>query len=114
MVPCHALTLDAIKERRRQAQKWINGDQVVYGMRLIKSPAGEPNLAGESVADFAIAGYKAVLDADLVGLTETAGSGNPAGKWQPRKAGAENGSFLRSSATGERTNTVIGRASETR
>ena len=42
------LTLDAIKQAATGAEV-VNGDKVLYGMRLIKSPAGDPGLT-ESLA----------------------------------------------------------------
>jgi Xaa-Pro aminopeptidase len=101
-----SITLDAIKKSSSGAEV-INGDPVIYGMRLIKSPA-EVNLLSKSwqICDI---GYKAILDTDLVGLTERQAAA--IGEMEARRAGAESIVFT-IFACGERTNTVIGRASE--
>jgi Xaa-Pro aminopeptidase len=100
------ITLDAIKQAANGAQV-INGDKVIYGMRLIKSVAEIQALRKAwQVCD---QGYKAFLDADLVGLTETQAAS--LGEKAARDAGAEQIVFS-IFATGSRTNTVIGRATE--
>ncbi len=84
-----------------------NGDAVLYGLRLVKSP-NEIEMLKEAwrVCD---AGYKAVLDADIVGLTENQAAA--IGEKAAREAGAEHVAFT-IFCSGERTNTVVGRASQ--
>ena len=83
-----------------------NGDPVLYGLRLVKTP-GEIEMLTEAwrVCD---AGYKAVLDADIVGLTETQAAA--IGEKAARDAGAEHIAFS-VFCSGDRTNTVVGRPS---
>jgi len=83
-----------------------NGDAVLYGLRLVKTP-NEVEMLREAwrICD---AGYKAVLDADIVGLTE--GQAAAIGEKAAREAGAEHIAFSVFCA-GERTNTVVGRPS---
>ena len=100
------LTLDAIKQAATGAEV-VNGDMVIYGMRLIKSPLEVQALVRVwQVCDI---GYKAILDANLVGLTETQAAA--IGEKAARDAGAEQIVFT-IFTTGGRTNTVIGRATE--
>jgi len=84
-----------------------NGDAVLYGLRLVKSP-NEVEMLKEAwrVCD---AGYKAVLDADIVGLTENQAAA--IGEKAARDAGAEHVAFS-IFCSGERTNTVVGRPSQ--
>jgi Xaa-Pro aminopeptidase len=84
-----------------------NGDSILYGLRLVKSPA-ETEMLMEAwrVCD---AGYKAVLDADIVGLTENQAAA--IGEKAAREAGAEHIVFS-IFCSGDRTNTVIGRPSQ--
>ena len=100
------LTLDAIKQAATGAQV-VNGDKVIYGMRLIKSPLEIEAL--RKVWQVCDRGYKALLDADLVGLTETQAAA--LGEKAARDAGAEQIVFS-IFCSGPRTNTVIGRATE--
>ncbi len=100
------ITLDAIKQAAGSAQV-VNGDKVIYGMRLIKSPAEVQAL--RKVWQVCDRGYQALLDADLVGMTETQAAG--LAEKAAREAGAEQIVFT-IFATGPRTNTVIGRATE--
>jgi Xaa-Pro aminopeptidase len=83
-----------------------NGDPVMYGLRLIKTPA-EVEMLSEAwrICD---AGYRAVLDADIVGLTESQAAA--IGEKAARDAGAEHIAFSIFCA-GDRTNTVVGRPS---
>ena len=83
-----------------------NGDAVLYGLRLIKSP-NEVEMLKEAwrICD---AGYQAVLDADIVGLTESQAAA--IGEKAARDAGAEHIAFS-IFCCGDRTNTVIGRPS---
>jgi Xaa-Pro aminopeptidase len=101
-----SITLDAIKKGGNGAQI-VNGDPTIYGMRLIKSLA-EVNLLSKAwkICD---TGYKALLDANLVGMTERQAAA--IAEMAARQAGAESIVFTLF-ACGERTNTVIGRASE--
>jgi Xaa-Pro aminopeptidase len=84
-----------------------NGDAILYGLRLVKSPA-EIELLTEAwrICD---AGYKAVLDTDIVGLTENQAAA--IGEKAAREAGAEHIPFS-IFCSGERTNTVVGRPSQ--
>jgi Xaa-Pro aminopeptidase len=84
-----------------------NGDSILYGLRLLKTPA-EVEMLKEAwrVCD---AGYTAVLDSDIVGLTE--GQAAAIGEKAARDAGAEHVVFSIFCA-GERTNTVVGRPSQ--
>lgn len=84
-----------------------NGDDVLYGLRLVKT-AGEIEMLTEAwrICD---AGYKAVLDADIVGLTERQAAA--IGEKAARDAGAEHIAFS-VFCSGERTNTVVGRPSQ--
>lgn len=84
-----------------------SGDAILYELRLIKSPH-EVEMLKEAwrVCD---AGYKAVLDADLVGLTENQAAA--IGEKAARDAGAEHIVFS-IFCSGERTNTVVGRPTQ--
>jgi len=84
-----------------------NGDAILYGLRLVKSP-NEVQMLKEAwrICD---AGYKAVLEADLVGLTENQAAA--IGEKAARDAGAEHIAFS-IFCSGERTNTVVGRPSQ--
>lgn len=86
-----------------------NGDDALYKMRLIKSPAEIEILkkAGE-ICDI---GYAALMDAEIVGLTEIQVAA--IGEKAARDAGAEHIVFS-ILCSGERTNTVIGRPTEKR
>jgi Xaa-Pro aminopeptidase len=100
------ITLDAIKRAANDAQV-LNGDPVIYGMRLIKSPLEIQALRKAwQVCD---QGYKAILDRDLVGLTEIQAAA--LGEKAARDAGAEQIVFS-IFAAGSRTDTVVGRATE--
>jgi len=100
------ITHDAIKQAAAGAEV-VNGDKVIYGMRLIKSQVEIQAL--RKVWQVCDQGYKAILDADLVGLTETQAAA--LGEKAARDAGAEQIVFS-IFATGSRTDTVIGRATE--
>jgi Xaa-Pro aminopeptidase len=84
-----------------------NGDHVLYGLRLIKSQ-NEIEMLREAwrICD---AGYKAVLDTDIVGLTENQAAA--IGEKAARDAGAEHIAFS-IFCSGDRTNTVVGRPSQ--
>jgi Xaa-Pro aminopeptidase len=81
-----------------------NGDSALHDLRLVKSPA-EVRMLAEAwrICD---AGYRAVLDADLVGLTENQAAA--LGEKAARDAGAEHIVFS-VFGSGERRNTVVGR-----
>jgi Xaa-Pro aminopeptidase len=83
-----------------------NGDAVLYALRLVKSP-NEIQMLKEAwrICD---AGYQAVLDADIVGLTESQAAA--IGEKAARDAGAEHIVFS-IFCSGDRTNTVVGRPS---
>jgi Xaa-Pro aminopeptidase len=83
-----------------------SGDDVLYALRLVKTP-GEVAMLRRAWA-ICDAAYRAVLDADIVGLTETQAAA--IGEKAARDAGAEQVVFS-IFASGERTNTVVGRAS---
>jgi len=84
-----------------------NGDAILYALRLLKSPQ-EVEMLREAwrICD---AGYRAVLDADIVGLTENQAAA--IGEKAAREAGAEHIVFS-ILCSGERTNTVVGRPSQ--
>lgn len=84
-----------------------NGDPLLYGLRLIKSP-NEIEMLKEAwrICD---AGYKTVLDTDIVGLTENQAAA--IGEKAARDAGAEHIAFT-IFCSGDRTNTVVGRPSQ--
>jgi len=84
-----------------------NGDSILYELRYIKSPV-EIDMLGKvwKICDI---GYKAVLDSDIVGLTERQAAA--IGEKAARDAGAEHSVFS-IFASGERTNSVVGRPSE--
>jgi Xaa-Pro aminopeptidase len=83
-----------------------NGDAILYGLRLVKTP-NEIEMLTEAwrICD---AGYKAVLDTDIVGLTENQAAA--IGEKAAREAGAEHIPFS-IFCSGDRTNTVVGRPS---
>jgi Xaa-Pro aminopeptidase len=98
------VTFEAVK-RAAGDPEILDGDRDIYRMRLIKSPAEIEMLRKAwSICD---AGYKAILDADLVGLTEIQAAG--IGEAAARRAGAETIVFS-IFCSGERTNTAVGRA----
>lgn len=84
-----------------------SGDAVLYALRLVKSP-NEIQMLQEAwrICD---AGYKAVLDADIVGLTENQAAA--IGEKAAREAGAEHIAFS-VFCSGDRTNTIVGRPSQ--
>ena len=86
--------------------KLINGDNLLYDLRIIKSPDEIEVL--KKAWEICDIGYKAILDADIVGLTEIQAAA--IGEKAASDAGAENIVFS-IFASGERTNTVIGRPS---
>ncbi|MCL5986556.1 MAG: Xaa-Pro peptidase family protein [Actinobacteria bacterium] len=100
------ITYEAIKSSAPGA-KIENGDDVLYEMRLIKSDAEIEVL--KKVNEICDIGFKAMLDADIVGLTEI--QAIALGEKAARDAGAEHISFS-IFTSGERTNTVIGRPTE--
>jgi Xaa-Pro aminopeptidase len=100
------LTYNSIQQAAGGAEV-IHGDHVIYGMRLIKSPVEAAAL--KRAWEICDVGYKAILDADLTGLTEIQAAA--IGEKAARDAGAEQIVFS-IFASGKRTDTVIGRASE--
>jgi len=100
------VTYEAIRAVADSA-KIGNGDDDIYRMRLIKSPA-EVGLL-KRVWEICDIGYKAILDAEIVGLTEIQAAA--VGEKAARDAGAEHIVFS-ILASGERTNTVVGRPTE--
>jgi Xaa-Pro aminopeptidase len=100
------LTYDAIKSASPEAEI-INSDQILYKMRLIKSQAEIEML--KRAWEICDIGYKAILDADLIGLTEIQAAA--IGEKAARDAGTEHIVFS-IFASGERTNSVIGRPNE--
>ncbi len=89
--------------------KSINGDNLLYDLRIVKSPDEIKVL--KKAWEICDIGYKALLDADIVGLTEIQAAA--IGEKAASDAGAEHIVFS-IFASGERTNTVIGRPSEKR
>lgn len=89
--------------------KLINGDNLLYDLRIIKSPNEIEIL--KKAWEICDIGYKAILDADIVGLTEIQAAA--IGEKAARDAGAEHIVFS-VFASGGRTNTVIGRPTEKR
>lgn len=86
----------------------IDGDPAMYSLRRIKSPAEVEMLRKTwSICDI---GYKALLDADIVGLTEL--QAVAIAEKAARDAGAEAIVFSLFSSGEERTNAVVGRATE--
>jgi Xaa-Pro aminopeptidase len=84
-----------------------NGDPILYDLRYIKSPREIDMLKKAwEICDF---GYKAVLDTDIIGLTERQAAA--IGEKAARDAGAEHIVFS-IFASGTRTNSVVGRPSE--
>ena len=100
------LTFNAIKAAGGTAEV-LNGDKIIYDMRLFKSPAEIQLL--KKVAEICDQGYQAILNTNLIGLTERQAA--VLGEKAARDAGAEQIVFS-IFAAGERTNTVIGRATE--
>lgn len=84
-----------------------SGDSVIYGMRLVKSPTEVAVLA--KAWEICDAGYAAFLDSDIVGMTEIQAAS--IAEKAARDAGAESIVFS-VMGSGERTNTVIGRATD--
>ena len=84
-----------------------NGDPILYNMRLIKrTPEIEMLKKAWKICDI---GYEAILKSDIVGLTEIQAAA--IGEKAARNAGAEHIVFS-IFASGERTNTVVGRPTE--
>ena len=100
------VTYEAIRAVADSA-KIGNGDDDIYRMRLIKSPAEVELL--KRAWEICDIGYKAILDAEIVGLTEIQAAA--VGEKAARDAGAEHIVFS-IFASGERTNTVVGRPTE--
>lgn len=84
-----------------------NGDDDLYTLRLVKSPAEVKML--QQAWEICDIGYKAVLDADILGFTEIQAAA--IGEKAARDAGAEHVVFS-VFGSGERTNTVVGRPTE--
>jgi Xaa-Pro aminopeptidase len=99
------VTFEALRAAAGAAEI-VSGDADIYGMRLIKSAAEAEMLA--QVWEICDAGYRAMLAADLVGLTEIQAAA--IGEKAARDAGAEYIVFS-VFCSGERTNTAVGRAS---
>ncbi len=89
--------------------EFMNGDNLLYDLRIIKSPNEIEVL--KKAWEICDIGYKAILDADIVGLTEIQAAA--IGEKAARDAGSEHIVFS-IFASGERTNTVIGRPTEKR
>jgi len=100
------VTYEAIKSATN-GSKIENGDEVLYTMRLIKSEAEIEML--KKAWEICDIGYKAILDADIIGLTEIQAAA--IGEKAARNAGAEQIVFS-ILCSGERTNTVVGRPTE--
>lgn len=99
-------TMGAIKDAVEDVEI-LNADDIIYSMRLIKSEAEIRVLKKTwQICDI---GYKAILDADVIGLTEIQAAA--IGEKAARDAGAESIVFS-IFASGNRTNTVVGRATD--
>lgn len=84
-----------------------NGDDVLYNIRLIKSPAEIELL--KKAWEICDSGYRAILGSNIVGLSEIQAAA--IGEKAARDAGAEYVVFS-ILCSGDRTNTVIGRPTE--
>jgi len=84
-----------------------NGDSILYGLRYIKSSVEIEML--KKAWEICDIGYKAVLNLNIIGLTERQAAA--IGEKAARDAGAEHIAFTILSS-GERTNSVVGRPSE--
>jgi Xaa-Pro aminopeptidase len=98
------LTYRAIKKAIGDAQL-VDADKIVYKLRLLKSDNEVAAL--KKAAEVCDIGYKAVLDADIVGLTEIEAAA--IGEKAARDAGAEDIVFSIFASGEGRTNTVVGR-----
>ena len=99
-------TYNVIKAVTRD-QSIENGDSEIYRMRLIKSRAEIAMLKKAwQICDI---GYEAILDADIVGLTEIQAAA--IGEKAARDAGAEHIVFS-IFCSGNRTNTAVGRPTQ--
>ena len=97
------VTYEAIRKAAESAEI-VNGDPDIYRMRLIKSPAEIEML--KKAWEICDSGYQAILEAELVGLTEIQAAG--IGEKAARDAGAESIVFS-IFCSGERTDTAVGR-----
>ena len=88
----------------------IDGDPILYSMRRIKSDLEISAL--QKAWEICDVGYRAVMEADIVGLTEIQAAA--LAEKEARDAGAESIVFSLFTAGEERTNIVVGRASEHR
>jgi Xaa-Pro aminopeptidase len=84
-----------------------NGDSILYGLRYIKSSVEIEML--KKAWEICDIGYKAVLNLNIIGLTERQAAA--IGEKAARDAGAEHIAFTILSS-GERTNSIVGRPSE--
>jgi len=84
-----------------------NGDSILYSLRYIKSLVEIEML--KKAWEICDIGYKAVLDLNIIGLTERQAAA--IGEKAARDAGAEHIAFT-ILASGERTNSIVGRPSE--
>jgi Xaa-Pro aminopeptidase len=98
--------LEAIKTAA-EGSEISNGDDLLYELRLFKSqPEIQLLKKAWEICDI---GYRAILESDIVGLTELQAAAF--GEKAARDAGAEHIVFT-IFCSGERTNTVIGRPTE--
>jgi len=86
----------------------VNSDDVIYDDRLLKSDNEIEAL--KKAGEICDAGYKAVLDSDIIGLTEREASA--IGEKVAREKGAEDIVFTIMASGERRTNTLIGRPTE--
>lgn len=84
-----------------------NGDSILYSLRYIKSSVEIEML--KKAWEICDIGYKAVLNLNIIGLTERQAAA--IGEKAARDAGAEHIAFT-ILASGERTNSIVGRPSE--
>ena len=100
------ILFDKIKSEIKEGQV-KNGDKILYDLRLVKSPVEVEILKkANEICDL---GYEAILNSDIVGKTEIQAAA--IAEKAARDAGAEKIVFS-IFGSGDRTNTVIGRATE--
>lgn len=102
-----SVTLYNIITSSLESAVFENGDPILYELRYIKAPLEIDML--KKAWEICDLGYKAVLDTNIIGLTERQAAA--IGEKAARDAGAEHIVFS-VFASGERTNSVVGRPSE--
>ena len=99
---------DRIVDSLEDNAEILDGDNILYDMRRNKSPLEISVL--KKAWEICDIGYRAVLEADIVGLTEIQAAA--IAEKAARDAGAEAIIFALFTAGEERTNIIVGRASE--